>query len=89
MRTKGFDFGFTDSEPMSVLRSVIKNKLKGESISIPQNPRDWEIYNKEGAEEIAAELSHDLRKMLGAIEKLTFREVLSVISFFGFSLEID
>lgn len=90
MREDAFDYGFTDGEPMEVLRSTVTAFINAKGpIDIPNTAEDWQIYSeKQESEKVAQRLGRDLRELLAELLKTPLKELPETLSALGVQLYI-
>lgn len=62
-------YGADDTEPRSVMTSLIRRTLRGEDVKVPQSIRGWELFEIRGASRAAAALNSSGRKVITAAKR--------------------
>lgn len=71
-------FGAQDTEPMCVLRGILRRMSRGKDFQVPETANGWELYSdKPGAELAAGKLRAAVSNLREAHDKLTMAEVRS------------
>lgn len=76
---KHSDFGAEDSEVISKFYGSLSRKIHKNITRIPENKMEWELYDIDGADAVANELTENLRSLIDSIDSSTFLEVKEVM----------
>lgn len=83
--TKFSDFGAADSEPTWVSEMVIKDYIKNYNNRLPLTGEKWQLFTHSmDCEEATKALNEATQKILGVIDKLSYREVTAIADYYGY-----
>jgi hypothetical protein len=67
-------YGVWDSEPVYVMRRILRNTVKGLPVKVPSTSRDWQIYDMEGSESVAQNLHNVMQDVVKEVGSTTVFE---------------
>ena len=67
-------YGVWDSEPVYVMRNILRTAVKGLPVKVPSTSRAWQIYDMEGSESVAQKLHNVMQDVVKEVGSTTVFE---------------